>query len=284
MALSRFFRYARTRYQIKLTRETPSNKPPWTTDPILQKYRFCNIFREDDRVTQWFRENVRDRYRDRGCVVAATIIFRWFNRIETGQVLRAHGLLTKWNPKIAKDVLKDLHPLVTGAYMIKTPAKMKKLEGLCWCIDNVWSQRHYLEEVITHASTLRGAHTELLRFPYLGPFMAYEIVTDLRHTALLEDAKDINSWASAGPGAARGLGRILTGDVGQFNYSSKPDREIMERSMGNLLVRSRHERFWPKRWPRWEMREVEHTLCEFDKYERARLGQGAPKQRFTPCS
>jgi hypothetical protein len=27
-------------------------------------------------------------------------------------------------------------------------------------------------------------------------------------------------------------------------------------------------------WPSWEMRDVEHTLCEFDKYERIRLGEG----------
>jgi len=25
---------------------------------------------------------------------------------------------------------------------------------------------------------------------------------------------------------------------------------------------------------------VEHTLCEFDKYERARLGEGKPKEIF----
>ncbi len=30
----------------------------------------------------------------------------------------------------------------------------------------------------------------------------------------------------------------------------------------------------------WEMREVEHTLCEFDKHERARLGQGRPRGVF----
>jgi hypothetical protein len=30
------------------------------------------------------------------------------------------------------------------------------------------------------------------------------------------------------------------------------------------------------------MREVEHTLCEFDKYERVRLGQGRSKRRYRP--
>jgi hypothetical protein len=56
----------------------------------------------------------------------------------------------------------------------------------------------------------------------------------------------------------------------------------MNTSMGILLSASRLEHNWPHEWPAWEMREVEHTLCEFDKYERARLGEGRPKQRFNP--
>jgi len=32
--------------------------PPWTIDEILQKYRFCNVRRADDRVSKWLIENV----------------------------------------------------------------------------------------------------------------------------------------------------------------------------------------------------------------------------------
>ena len=34
--------------------------------------------------------------------------------------------------------------------------------------------------------------------------------------------------------------------------------------------------------PSLEMRDIEHSLCEYDKYERARLGQGRPRSRFVP--
>jgi hypothetical protein len=30
-----------------------------------------------------------------------------------------------------------------------------------------------------------------------------------------------------------------------------------------------------------EMRDIEHSLCEFDKYERVRLGQGKPRSKYT---
>ena len=34
--------------------------------------------------------------------------------------------------------------------------------------------------------------------------------------------------------------------------------------------------------PALEMREIEHCLCEFDKYERVRLGQGRPRSKYKP--
>ncbi len=277
--LKDFFAYARERYQIYRRREAQL-LPPYTTDPILQHYRFCNIFREDDTTTAWFRENVRDPYRESTGIAWATVIFRWFNRIETGEILLRRNLLFDWNEHRARKHLSGLDQLVTGAFMIKTPARMTKLEGLIWCINNVMEQKVELGMMMREAETLEWAHSQLKRFPYLGSFMAYEIVTDLRHTDLLCNATDINSWASAGPGAARGLGRVFHGDPDHFNYNSKRDQAAMQEGMVKLLVWSWHPDNWPDFWPTWEMREVEHTLCEFDKYERTRLGRGRPKQLF----
>ena len=279
--IGRFFAYARERYLILLARRAKAT-PPWTSDEILGSYRFCNVFREDDRTTQWFKRRIRNPLRTDSHVILATIIFRWFNRIETGEVLLKHGLFDDWDEGRAFKSLGNLQPLVTGAYMIKTPAKMKKLPGLIWCINNVWRARKKLQAEILCADTLEWAHSRVMEFPFLGTFMAYEIVTDLRHTHMLWDAADINEWASAGPGAARGLGRIV-GNLDLFSYTSKKHQEKMLEYMSALLTLSRADDcFWPGHWPQWEMREVEHTLCEFDKYERVRLGEGTPKQRYTP--
>jgi hypothetical protein len=37
---------------------------------------------------------------------------------------------------------------------------------------------------------------------------------------------------------------------------------------------------WPTEWSDWEMRDVEHTLCEYDKYLRCQSGQGKTKQKY----
>jgi len=280
-----FFEFVRERYCILLKRRAAAEEgattwgPPWTKDPVLQKYRFCNVFREDDKTTVWFRENVRGPLSEHPNVLMATIIFRWFNRITTGKVLLDHVLFADWNPSRARAVLKDLHPLITGAYVIRTAAGMTKLEGLIKYIDCMWAQRGELIAQVEACTTLEGACAILQSYEGLGSFMAYEIVTDLRHTYLLRDATDINTWANPGPGAARGLGLVLLGDAEEFRYDSSVDSAKLQDGMQHLLALSRLN-YWPGGWPRWEMREVEHSLCEYAKYMGAKEGRKL-KQRFS---
>lgn len=289
-----FFNYAKMRYQVMLDKEG-GFPAPWTQDEVLQNYRFCNVFREDDKVTRWFRENIRQHLFYDDEVLLATMIFRWFNKIETAERLLCDRggtfrLFTSWDPEEIKRRLKGVAPIVTGAYMIKTPAKMSKLDGILWCLErfvqpdprNLNPPPMYAPMLFKQEGyTLENAVTYLSSFPYLGPFMAYEIVTDLRHTALLQDAPDIMSWANPGPGAARGLDRLLGLPTGTFNRHSIAGVKEMMHHMQDLLKRSQKAEYWPTRWPKWEMREVEHTLCEFDKYERVKSGEGTPKQKYS---
>ena len=81
-----FFAFARARHQIYLRRKN-GQPPPWTDDPILQRYRFTNVFRELDATTVWFRQHLRDPLKNLVEVLPATVVFRWFNRISTGEII-----------------------------------------------------------------------------------------------------------------------------------------------------------------------------------------------------
>ena len=290
-----FFAYARARYQLMLDKVADFERP-WTTDPILQEYRFCNVFREDDTTTKWIREHITfEAYGDK--LLGAMIIARWFNRIETLELLLPpkHGkpaalddLFSCWDHKGWKStmrmVLKNQHPLVTGAYMVVSPHGKNKLDGILDCAVNILKDAIHLQAHIEPGeTTLQGVTEVIASYHYLGPFMAYEVVTDLRHTPLLDKAPDIMTWANPGPGAARGLGRVLHNDVDLYNRSSAKDAEPLQKGMQLLLKESKLQKNWPKRWPEWEMRDVEHLLCECDKYERVRLGQGRPRQKYKPA-
>lgn len=285
--INEFFATARERYHIKLRRESGLQKP-WSGDPIFQQWRFCNVFREHDRTTEWFRREIREKVRGLKAI-EAVVIFRWFNRVETGEIIK-DLILGDWDTQEARRRLEHVRPLVTGAYIIKGRDGMEKLDGVLACIDQFlemvrqdsdepglgMAARYWMD-----VPCLENAWNDLRSVPYLGPFMAYEAVSDLRWTNVLEKATDILTWANPGPGCTRGLRRVMFGeDNGRWNRHSVLDQREMLSIMRDLLTDSRRDSLWPSEWPKWEMREVEHWLCEFDKYERARLGD--PLKRKYP--
>lgn len=209
-------------------------------------------------------------------------------------------------------------PYCTGAYIISSPQGFSKLDGVLDVIRRFYHGSKEWEGLgagildtmnwqgeegaVAYMLANRGEVTLeatwewLKQFDYFGPFHSYEIVTDLRFTALLDKAPDIMTWANPGPGALRGLNRVhgravRGGDVLSTDHSASRSQMIEE--MRELLKTSRSQLAWPqmgdvhnfpgltaptsKSWPTWEMRDVEHTLCEFDKYERTRLGHGRPR-------
>jgi len=233
------------------------------------------VHREDDKTTIWFRDHIR-RHLVGLAVVRATVAFRWFNRIETGQLIQ-DLLVDKWDTAEACRRLRDIHPVVTGAYIIRGWEGFNKLEGILQAIDRAFPQLPAM--VAKWGNSLEQAWKDLTRIDYLGGFMSYEIVSDLRWTPVLSEAKDIMTWSNAGPGCARGLGWVVDGKPGRFNCGPKSQREMLP-LMRMLLQMSQDLPYWPPVWRHWEMREVEHWSCEFDKMCRARSGERM-KRRFS---
>ena len=274
--LDTYFYWIHERETIRLNKEVEQKPPPWTDDSILQKFKFCQVFREDDRTTRWFRTHIRDPYRDDPEVLMATVIFRWFNYIETGRTLVKNKLHLEWDRKKAIEEITKQNKWVTGAYIVKTPNRMDKVTGVAECISHMWGDREKLVEKILATNSLEKSWNILRDYPYMGPFMAYEVITDLRHTYLLRDAEDILTWANAGPGAMRGLNRLAGRELG-FCKRSHPWNEEMR----NLWEISR-DKLNPNLidLDKFEMREIEGGLCEFDKYSRILNEEGRTRSVY----
>jgi hypothetical protein len=280
--LNRLLYWISERHAIYLRRAAGQSRP-WTDDRILRDYFFTNPFRELDKTTLWFKEMVRGPLACDPAVLMATVIFRWFNYIPTGELLLQHGLLHEWDEKGASQLLVERwhngeDQVFTGAFMIKAGNGPRgcKIPSVCRAISAVQrGHRDVLAACGCPKPTLRGVWEALRRFPYLGGFMAYEIVCDLRWTALLSDATDTLSWCNPGPGAVRGLNRLLGRRLdGPFSQEmwQENTRRLLERVRGLKLKRPPHSP---------EMREVEMSLCEYDKYERGLWGgPGRLKRRY----
>lgn len=247
-----------------------------TQDPVLAHFSFTNVYREQDKTTVWLAEHVRNpQGYNIDYLLYVIPLYRWFNRIDvmeqiaTGHDNRqfpwtVHDLnmlehrLRAWRPK---------GPWTTGAYIINTPAGMDKLAGVIYQAKALYADRNRIVRIFRDEDmTLEKATALYSEYEGLSGFMSYEIVTDLRHTSWLGRASDIMTWANPGPGCRRGLNRVFGRDV------RMPVQEPVEEMQ--FLLQSNLTPLW------LEMRDIEHTLCEFDKYSRAHLGEGRPRTIF----
>lgn len=281
MLVKPFYDYALERHNIYLRRRAGLPRAEWTSDPILQTVRFCNVFRELDTTTIWFRENVRDPYRtDLAAVLLATTVFRLFNRITTGEAIFVktdafERFLVNGRTHELRDAIIE-HcgdgPYITGSYIIRTEEGYSKLDGVLKILENFYrGDWHLVADIPGHS--LQTLHTWFKGHRMIGDFTAYELVTDLRYTPVLDNAPDILTWANPGPGATRGLNVIY----GRY-IKANPRKDLLVKEMQDLLAL--RDTYWPTvsdDYPAWDMRTVEHTLCEYRKYCR-----GSARQKFKP--
>ena len=269
--IKRFFYYMNERHLMYLKRQN-GDPYPWTDDKILTEYSFCNVYRELDRVTVWIRENWREPYATHSNLPFAMAVARQINWPDT---LEEIGFPETWEPEKVKAIMqarKDRGEKVyTGAYMLTGTLGGTKIEQT---VDKILTPLYNKKPSIMGYS-LEETWKQYLGYAGFSGFMAYEVVTDLRHTKHLYKAEDIMTWANPGPGAKRGLNRIHLRELEQTVTKQQLNFEMQQ-----LLQYSPD--YLEGHMQPLEMRDIEHCLCEFDKYERVRLGQGRPRAKYKP--
>ncbi len=286
--------WMRERQAIYERRKSGQPKP-WTADRILQQFRFCNVFRELDTVTVWIDENIRKPFADHEYLWFMLAIARTINLPSTLKELiespDAWPAAKKFSPTRMTRLLDDRmargESVYTGAYMIRAESN-RKAEWFAWTkqryiaeivLGRLWEDRRKFYMELMSAKLLEETWALVAKEPHYigwGPFMSYEWVTDLRHTRYLRNAVDILTWANAGPGALRGL-RRLQNKEGKLEGKPLNTHEALE-GMRHLLKVA--PKFLPKDFPALEMRDIEHSLCEVDKYLRVHHGEGKPRATY----
>lgn len=265
------FIIAREATRIRKAADKPK---PWTDDPILQTFRFCNVRREDDAVSIWVREEWRERHMDDPLMWFAMVVARLFNNPDT---LAAIGYPVPWKPAKVKAIINKRRAaglkVFNAAYIVSTNGRPgDKVDYLfSLVLGPMWEKRKKLTAAI-NGRTLAEAHAALMDCQGMGSFMAAQIVADLKYTPALQGAQDWYSWAAPGPGSMRGLNRVRGMD---------PDTPWGRAWLPILLeLREAVIPKLPKPLRNLHAQDLQNCLCEFDKYERIKTGEGRPKQLY----
>lgn len=279
----------------------------FTLDPVLQKYRFCNVFRELDRVTQWIERNIRVPFADHRNLWFMLAIARYINWPPTLQFLMNRGKekcgFNAWpdrdNPGLPRFAFtpKELgdaiefwkatgNKVYTGAYMIRAESD-PKAEWFSWpkaqyiariVLGRLWEDRELIEKIISGSNpTMEDVWRIFQQKRYVGwgPFMAYQVVVDMRWTRYLRNAPDINTWASLGPGSTRGLNRL----AGRALHHKLSQEQGLEEMIQIWEEQDRYRADWV---PPIDLSDIQNCLCETDKLLRVRNGEGMSRAKYIP--
>lgn len=270
-ALERLLYWINERESIRLKKEAGLPKP-WTNDRVLQTYFFCNVNRQDDKVTRWLTTNWYRPYKNHPAIVAACSLARFVNNPlslvgVTPHLFAAAGIQWAEVEAALRERLR-VGPVFSPAYMIngvvgedKITSILRRVRGL---VDGGF-------EPVT--SSMERTHTALLGFEGYGSFMAGQVVADLRW-AMTGTWGDKWTWAPEGPGSRQGLDRLLT-----ENFTREAKWASFQEELTKLMAVFK-EQLPTAITSRLEAQSAQSCLCEFSKYEKGLWGDARVKRRY----
>jgi hypothetical protein len=268
-APERLLYFVRERESVRIKKES-GEPPPWTDDEVLQRYRFTCVRRMDDKVSRWLLDNWYRPYFGHPNMLAAAALARFVNRPET---LEKVGFPGEWEPTKIKRVLRRIKArggkVFNAAYMVRGNDGQDKAASV---VDYYVGLLVKDPPPVDPSSMERTWATLVPRYGW-GSFMAGQVVADLRH-ALPGAWADAGVWAPAGPGSVRGLHRLR----GESPGKPMGQTEFLDGLLG--VIEMYQKRLPPEIIGRLEAIDVQNTLCELSKYEKALWGQGRPKQTY----
>jgi hypothetical protein len=213
-----YWYFASERQQV-FERRVAGLPRPWTDDTILREFKFCNVFRAADRVSQYMIRDVC--YHDEPCSPEDRLFqiaaFRTFSRTATWQAVR-HFL----------DRYPTLDDLADGSFTQALDDARVRNGGLytgafILCATDAYGQsakhrnhvelfRHMflhgrLSAKLLDAGSLREVYNLLHGYPLMGDFMSYQTAIDLNYSGLISYSE--NEFTQPGPGALRGIRKVF---------------------------------------------------------------------------
>jgi hypothetical protein len=289
--LDAFWNLAAERQEI-FHRRLEGHPGPWTGDPILATYKFCNSYRAADRVSQYLIREViyGGEHHAAEDQVLRIVLFRLFSKPATWELLtdtfgdvtvetfRSDGFAETLDAAFDSG-----QRLYTGAFILcanRAYGHARKHRNHLALLEEMLRPGG-LPGAVARATSIKELVDALRAYPLIGPFMAYQLAIDLNYSELCD--LDESGGSVAGPGARRGIAKCFTDTAGW------DDERII------LWMTARQEEEFDRRGIRFrslfgrrlQAIDIQNLFCELDKYSRVafpelKSNRSRIKARFTP--
>ena len=290
-----YFYFIQERMNIFWQACSPGAREPYTTDNILQTYKFTNVYRACDRVSQYLIRNVIykdiDKYTPEDLLLRI-LVFKVFNRIDTWEYLDEQFDITTTNfdvPAIVSALTTNQQsgPIFSNAYMMagshtNYPYISTKHGIWLQMIEDEFIKGAGFQQILK-SSSMAEVYEHLRKRPLIGDFLAYQYTIDFNYSPYLNFDED--SFVKAGVGAVRGIKKCFLSHGNTFEdaifYTQEHFDELQER-YGYTGFRP-----LPGRMPK--LIDLQNCFCETDKYLRGKMpelkvGNVRIKQHYKPST
>lgn len=250
-------------------------EPPWTKDEILNTYKFCNSYRVNDRVSQYLLKNViynGKNYSNRD-MLFRIILFKLFNKEETWQlfidnfsdVTLANFDKEKYS-KVIEDAKNSGIKIYSDAYIScanKVFGYDKKHDNHLALLDKMFNIDK-IDDKILNAKSMKDAFDIIKSYPLIGNFMAYQLITDINYSNIVNFKED--EFTVAGPGSIRGIDKCFIDkgmsyeDIIRYMFKHQ-DEEFKRLNLKFKRILNRP----------LQLIDCQNIFCELDKYTRVAM-------------
>ena len=247
----------------------------YTDDKILQEYKFCNCYRVLDRVSQFLLKSViyNGVEYSKEDMIFRIILFKIFNKEDTWNYLMEKlkdivldnfsfesydRLLTEYKNngnKIYNDAYISCANKAFG-YEMKHQNHLALLEQMFI--------KDKMQNKIIDCKSMKEAFNILKEYPLIGNFMAYQLVTDINYSEVVNFRED--EFTVAGPGAIRGIKKCFSNlDGATYEDVIKYMYDVQESEFERLKLKFKYIN-----GRKLQYIDIQNLFCELDKYLRVR--------------
>ena len=247
---------------------------PWSNDPALNEFKFCNVYRELDAGTIHVKKFVLENEALGPADKLFNIIF--YRRFNVRYFFTKVMSPIKRSEFIMEELEKRFDALL--AYGVKLFNEAYTLSQ--HPIDKNYRKREkHVQVLISQASMAHsrafggicalGAREafKALQWPNIGPFLSYQILQDMAMDRKSFPAIDLSDFVYVGPGALPGI-EIITGSKvnpeEQCKAIHKAQRFMFDK-LKELKGKDWDEIAWAEQ-PQISLPNVQNCLCEFRKF------------------
>lgn len=267
-----------------------------TKDPILKEYKFTNVYRACDRVSQYLIRHVIyndvERFTPRD-VLLRILVFKIFNKIETWEYIeKNYGNIRcdYFNVEALCKLLSQRQrhtPIFSNAYMMTgshrlydyLPSKHTKWLQM---VKDEFLGKGVVDDVL-RAKSMDEVFTLMEKCSFIGGFLAYQYTVDFNYSPYINF--DENSFVKAGIGAIRGIKKCFLSIGEEYEDAIRYTFEHLD----DYRKKFGYDDFKPLPGRVPHLIDLQNCFCETDKYLRAKMpellvGNVRIKQRYKESS